>query len=61
MIFDKVEIFCFVIGWFVFYYNERFFGICYLKDYSKYVYGDLCEIEVLGEFYFIIIGKYYKK
>uniref|UniRef100_K1RB57 Uncharacterized protein n=1 Tax=Magallana gigas TaxID=29159 RepID=K1RB57_MAGGI len=45
---DKVEIFCSVIGRFVFYYNERLPGIRYPKDYSKYAYGDLCEIEVSG-------------
>uniref|UniRef100_A0A8W8MI90 EGF-like domain-containing protein n=1 Tax=Magallana gigas TaxID=29159 RepID=A0A8W8MI90_MAGGI len=43
---DEVEIYCSVIGQYVFYYNERLPGIHYPQDYSKYAHGDLCEIEV---------------
>lgn len=50
---DKVEISCSGIGRFVFYYNERLPGIHYQKDYRKYAYGNLCEIEVSDKFYFI--------
>ncbi|XP_052693521.1 uncharacterized protein LOC128171775 [Crassostrea angulata] len=45
---DEVEIYCSVIGQYVFYYNERLPGIHYPQDYSKYAHGDLCEIEVSG-------------
>lgn len=57
---DKVLIYCSVIGQYVFYYNERLPGIHYPKDYSIYAYGDLCEIEVSGKFYFILQPKMHK-
>lgn len=43
---DHVSIDCPYVGQYVFYYNERFPGIKYPEGYSKYAYGDLCEVEV---------------
>lgn len=57
---DEVIIYCSVIGQYVFYYNERLPGIHYPQDYSKYAHGDLCEIEVSGEFYFIFEHEMHK-
>lgn len=34
MIFFIVDFFCFVVGWYVIFYNERCLGISYLEDYS---------------------------
>ncbi|XP_052694105.1 uncharacterized protein LOC128172343 [Crassostrea angulata] len=45
---DHVSIDCPYVGQYVFYYNERFPGIKYPEGYSKYAYGDLCEVEVYG-------------
>lgn len=52
MIFFNVDIFCLVIGWYVIYFNERFLGIIYLIDYSRFVFIDLCEVEVYGKLIF---------
>lgn len=58
MIFFKVDIFCLVIGWYVIYFNERFLGIIYLIDYSRFVFIDLCEVEVYGKLIFDMNYKY---
>lgn len=48
IVFFVVDVFCFVIGWYVIYYNERFFVIVYFDDYFMYVFNDVCEVEVFG-------------
>ncbi|XP_065943607.1 uncharacterized protein [Magallana gigas] len=43
-----VDILCSVVGRYVTYYNERLPLQTYPKNYSRYAYVDLCEIEVYG-------------
>lgn len=37
-------------GQYVIYYNERLEGVAYPREYSKFAYNDLCEVEVQGMF-----------
>lgn len=53
IVFFVVDVFCFVIGWYVIYYNERFFELMYLYGYSKFVFVDFCEVEVYGNMCFV--------
>lgn len=50
-------------GQYVIYYNERLPRVPYPREYSKFAYNDLCEVEVKGTFYlihtpFVLIYKY---
>ncbi|XP_022305254.2 uncharacterized protein LOC111112170 [Crassostrea virginica] len=39
---------CPLHGQYVIYYNERLDGVTYPKEYSKYAYNEICELEVFG-------------
>lgn len=52
---DHVSINCPYVGQYVFYYNERFPGMTYPEGYSKYAYGDLCEVEVYGYYFSLFL------
>lgn len=45
---------CSVQGRYVFYYNERRPDVRYPSYYSNFTYYELCELEVYGEFTFVI-------
>lgn len=52
IILNLINIICFIFGRYVIYYNNRIY-IFYLFDFSVYVYNELCEVEVYGEYFYL--------
>lgn len=53
MLLENQIISCFVYGYYVIFYNECRLEVVYFSYYLKFVYNELCEIEVIGEFEFL--------
>lgn len=53
MFLENQNISCFVYGCYIIFYNECRLEVVYFDYYLEFVYNEVCEVEVYGEFYII--------